>query len=412
MRIERVVVASGLTGYYNDDNEAIKRHGRRDGFLYAGKPVTEGFQTIRQPGQSVLLMLVLNDGRVGLGDCASPQFPGSGGREPPLEAAEAIPLIERGVIPTLVGRELRGFVAESRAVETLYVDGRRLPACIACGVSQAILDAVAKAKRITMAEVICREYGIAMPKEAVPLYAQAEERYHSVDRMILKKVAMLPHGVINNVQRDLGQEGHVLLEYARWVRDRIQAIGEKRCRPALHFDLYGTLGLAFDDNLDRVAQYIRDLEEAAFPFDLFIEAPLDVGGKEGQIRAMKALRTLLKRGGSKVRLIVDEWCNSLEDVKEWVATEATDAVHLKTMVLGGLHNTVEAVLYCKRNGVGVFLSGGCNQTDISARAEANVALATQVDAICGAPGMGVDEGLMIVGNEMQRVLALSQARCG
>lgn len=412
MKIEKVVVASGLAGYYTDDNEAIKQHGRRDGFLYAGKPVTEGFQTIRQPGQSVLLMLVLNDGRVGLGDCASPQFPGSGGREPPLAAAEVIPLIERGLVPTLIGRELRGFVTESRAVEALDVDGRRLPACIAYGVSQAILDAVAKAEQITMAEVICKEYGLAMPKRPVPVYAQAEERYHSVDKMILKKVAMLPHGVINNVQQDLGHNGHTLLEYARWVRDRIEAIGEKGYRPALHFDLYGTAGLAFDGDLDRVAQYIQDLEEAAFPFDLYIEAPLDVGEKEGQIRATKALRTLLRRGGSKVRVIVDEWCNSLEDVKEWVATGATDVVHLKTMVLGGLHNTVEAVLYCKRNGVSVFLSGGCNQTDISARAEANVALATQVDAICGAPGMGVDEGLMIVGNEMQRVLALSQARCG
>lgn len=412
MKIEKVVVAPGLTGYYTDDNEAIKQHGRRDGFLYAGEPATEGFQTIRQPGQSVLLMLLLNDGRVGLGDCASPQFAGSGGREPPLAAAGVIPLIERVVVPTLIGRELRCFVTESRAVETLDVDGRRLPVCIAYGVSQAILDAVAKANRTTMAEVICKEYGITMPKEAVPLYAQAEERYQSVDRMILKKVAMLPHGVINNVQRDLGQDGHVLLEYVRWVRDRIQAIGEKGYRPVLHFDLYGTLGLAFDDDLGSVAQYIQDLEEAAFPFDLFIEAPLDVGEKEGQIRAMKALRTLLKQEGSKVRVIVDEWCNSLEDVREWVATGATDAVHLKTMVLGGLHNTVEAVFYCKRNGVSVFLSGGCNQTDISARVEANVALATQADAICGAPGMGVDEGLMIVGNEMQRVLALSQARCG
>lgn len=410
MKIERVLAASGLTGYYSDDNDAIKQDGRRDGFLYAGEPVGEGFQAIRQPGESVLLAFVLDDGQVALGDCASPQYAGSGGREPPLAAAEAIPLIERELIPTLIGRELRGFAPESRAVDGLYVDGKGLPAWIAYGVSQAILDAVAKDERITMAEVICREYGLAMPKEPVPLYAQAEDRYHSVDKMILKKVAILPHAIINNVKQDLGQDGHILLEYVTWVRDRIQALGETGYWPTLHLDLYGTLGLAFDNDLDRVAQYIQRLEEAASPFDLWIETPLDVGEKEEQIGAVKELRSLLGRKGSKVEVVVDEWCNSLEDVKEWLRRGATDIVHLKTMVFGGLHNTVEAALRCKRNGVRVMISGGCNQTDISARVEANVALATQADAICGAPGMGVDEGLMIVHNEMQRVLALSRGR--
>ena len=38
-----------------------------------------------------------------------------------------------------------------------------------------------------------------------------------------------------------------------------------------------------------------------------------------------------------------------------------------------------------------------------------VAMATQPDQILAKPGMGVDEGYMIVYNEMQRVLAYEEA---
>ena len=37
-------------------------------------------------------------------------------------------------------------------------------------------------------------------------------------------------------------------------------------------------------------------------------------------------------------------------------------------------------------------------------------MATQPDQILAKPGMGVDEGYMIVFNEMQRVLAMMQAK--
>jgi methylaspartate ammonia-lyase len=39
----------------------------------------------------------------------------------------------------------------------------------------------------------------------------------------------------------------------------------------------------------------------------------------------------------------------------------------------------------------------------------HVALATGADQILAKPGMGVDEGMSIVGNEMARVLALDVA---
>ena len=52
----------------------------------------------------------------------------------------------------------------------------------------------------------------------------------------------------------------------------------------------------------------------------------------------------------------------------------------------------------------------CNETDRSAQVCVQVAMATQPDQILAKPGMGVDEGYMIVYNEMQRVLAYEAAK--
>jgi methylaspartate ammonia-lyase len=73
--------------------------------------------------------------------------------------------------------------------------------------------------------------------------------------------------------------------------------------------------------------------------------------------------------------------------------------------LGGVHNSVDAVMACKEGGVGAFLGGSCAETDLSARVAVHVALATQPDMIMAKPGMGVDEGISIVQNEMTRTLA-------
>jgi methylaspartate ammonia-lyase len=78
--------------------------------------------------------------------------------------------------------------------------------------------------------------------------------------------------------------------------------------------------------------------------------------------------------------------------------------------LGSVHNTVDAVLACKDGGVGAFLGGSCCETGLSAKVAVHVALATQPDLIMAKPGMGVDEGVTIVQNEMQRTLAWIRAR--
>ena len=51
-----------------------------------------------------------------------------------------------------------------------------------------------------MAEVIRDEYDTGAPLLPVPLYAQTgDDRYGNAEKMIIKGVDVLPHGLINNV---------------------------------------------------------------------------------------------------------------------------------------------------------------------------------------------------------------------
>ena len=158
-----------------------------------------------------------------------------------------------------------------------------------------------------------------------------------------------------------------------------------------------------------MADYLQQLEEIAKPFHLRIEGPMDVEEREGQMLALKALTAELDRRGSTVEIVADEWCNTLEDIKYFADNKAGHMVQIKTPDLGGINNTVEAVLYCKEKGIGAYQGGTCNETDRSAQICVQCAMATQPDQILAKPGMGVDEGFMIVYNEMQRILALRAA---
>ena len=95
MKVKQVLLGAGLTGFYSDDKLAILNDAPQDGFIYKGKPLTLGFQRIRQPGESVLVMLLFDTGEIAFGDCASTQYSGGGGREPPFSAQAGIPEIEK-----------------------------------------------------------------------------------------------------------------------------------------------------------------------------------------------------------------------------------------------------------------------------------------------------------------------------
>ena len=109
MKIEKVICSKGRTGFFFDDQKAIKAGAQNDGAAYIGQPVTPGFTSIRMAGESISVQLVLSDGQIAWGDCAAVQYSGAGGRDPLFLAEDFIPYIQEVVAPHLIGRELTSF---------------------------------------------------------------------------------------------------------------------------------------------------------------------------------------------------------------------------------------------------------------------------------------------------------------
>ncbi|MCY7374231.1 MAG: methylaspartate ammonia-lyase [Spirochaetaceae bacterium] len=412
MRIARVLAVPVRGGFFTDDQAAIRDGRRRDGFTYDGAPVTAGFVAVRQPAEAVSVLLELEDGQIAHGDCASVQYAGAGGRDPLFSALEGAATIERAVAAALAGRELASFRDLAEELDALHDRGRPLHSALRYGVTQAALDAVARARGVTMAEVVRDDYHTGVELRAVGVFAQCgDDRYDNVDKMVLKGADALPHGLINNVAEKVGPDGELLLDYVRWVRERVFRLRrDPSYQPLVHLDVYGTLGHAFGGDIERLAEYLARLAAAAAPLQLRVEHPLDAGSRDAQVAAMAALRRTLAARRVPVQLAVDEWCNTAADVAVFVAAGAADVVHVKVPDLGGLNNTIESLLLVRRAGLRAYCGGSATETDRSAQVTAHVAMACAADQVLAKPGMGVDEGMMVVGNEMARVEALVRSR--
>ena len=422
---------------------------------YAAAPLTPGFRRVREVAEAVSVGLVLYDGRVAWGDCVAVEFSGKAGRDPVFRTQEGLSTIRRAVAPLLQGREVTSFrqlaeevdgLVESVEVvrplpqstgmtrrdlltaparlwrdaqeeekktiptERITVE-RRLHTAVRYGVSQALLKAVALVRGVTMAEVIAQEWDLPLPDSPVPIHAQCgADRYAGADKMIARRVASLPHTLVDNIPEHLGEDAIVLTRYARWLKARIQELGGEDYRPTIHLDVHGTLGQIFDNELGHVLGRLYALELAVQPYSLRVECPVLMESRGAQIEAMKTLREYVRFRKMKVQLVADEWANTLDDIRAFVDAQAADMIQIKMPDLGSVHNSVEAVLACKAGGVGAFLGGSCAETDLSARVSVHVALATRPDIIMAKPGMGVDEAISLAQNEMARTLAWIRAR--
>ena len=413
MKIIDVILTKSYTGFYFDDQKAIKNGADHDGFMYVGEPMTEGFQKVRQAGEAISIQLILEDGTVGYGDCAAVQYSGAGGRDPLFLASDFIPYMEKEIVPQLIGEDVEKFRPLAEKYDRMIINGKRLHTAIRYGITQALLNATANSKRITMAEVIRDEYNVEKGEyKAIPVFTQSgDDRYDNSDKMIIKEADVLPHALINNVDSKLGRNGEKLLAYVAWLRDRIlKWRAREDYNPIFHIDVYGTIGLAFNNDVDKMFNYLLEVEKTAKPFRIRIEGPVDTGDREGTMLLEKALTEKLDAAGSKLEIVADEWCNTLEDIKYFADNHAGHVLQIKTPDLGGVNNVAEAILYCNEKGVGSYCGGTCNETNISAQTTTNIAIACRASQCLAKPGMGVDEGYMIVKNEMNRVIASANKR--
>lgn len=412
MKIIKVICAPGKTGFYFDDQKAIKQGAKTDGAFYVGDPVTPGFTSVRQAGESISVLFILENGVIAHGDCAAVQYSGAGGRDPLFLAENFIPLIEKEIAPLYVGKEITSFKEMANLVDQKISPstGKKYHTAIRYGVTQACLDAVAKSKNKLMAQIIGEEYGVSVSDQMIPIFSQSgDDRYLNVDKMIIKGVDVLPHALFNHVETKVGFKGEKIKEYLQWLKDRI--LTHRVCdtyQPAIHIDVYGTLSIVFNNDLEKIAQYIGELAEIVAPFELRVEGPVDMDGKEEQIKAMSTLRKLLDEHKTPAKIVADEWCNTLEDIKDFTIAKAGHMIQIKTPDLGGINNAIEAVIFCNKEGVDAYLGGTCNETNRSSEVCAHIAMATSPIQYLAKPGMGVDEGFMIVYNEMSRILVLKE----
>ncbi|MFK0007689.1 methylaspartate ammonia-lyase [Paenarthrobacter sp. NPDC090520] len=407
-----VIASPGFGGFFFDDQAAIKAGARRDGAAYDGTTLTPGYNAVREPAESVSIQLVLDDGYIATGDCASVQYSGVGGREPRFHAADLAEAIETRLAPLLHGLEVASFRTAAEKAEAAINSIEGLGRAAAYGISQALLDAAAHtAGHHLMARVIKDEWDLPGALASVPVYGQTgEDRYDNVDKMILKHVPVIPHGLINTPDL-LGTEGRALEAYVTWIKNRVRRLStDPGYRPVIHLDVYGMIGQEAGGSITGTADILQMLERAADPHQLRIEHSIHATNRDEQIQLMGALKAELRNRGSRVQLIADEWANTAEDIHQFAVAAATDLIQIKTPDLGSIHHTVDAILDCHAHGIGPVLGGTCAETDRSARTTTHIGIATGVTQMLAKPGMGFDEGLMIVTNEMNRALRLDAHR--
>lgn len=413
MKIKDVIISKSYTGFFFDDQKAIKNGAINDGFLYVGKPVIPGFTTIRQKGEAISIQLILENGLTGYGDCAAVQYSGTGGRDPLFLADDYIPFLESEIKPMLIGESVDFFRPLAEKYDRMILGGKKLHTAIRYGLTQAFLSAAAVNQHLTMAEIVRKEYGINETiYGAVPVFTQSgDDRYTNVDKMILKEADVLPHALINNVETKLGRDGGILLKYIEWLKNRINTYKQREdYDPVLHIDVYGVIGIAFDNDIDRIVEYLLKVEETAKPLRIRIEGPVDTGDKEGTIFYLKRITEELEKRNSKLEIVADEWCNTLEDIIDFANEKAGHMLQIKTPDLGGVNNVIEAIIYCNKVGIGSYCGGTCNETNVSAEVSTNIAVACMATQCLAKPGMGVDAGYMIVKNEMNRIIARTSRR--
>lgn len=409
MKIEDVIHSVGQSGYLHRDLMAIKAGAVADGFIFHGAPVLSGYQSIVEPGTVISVMLLLEDGQVAFGDCADVILAGAAGRDRVFRAEEHMDLLERELKPRLIGRDIEAFRGNAEEFDSLQLDGKPLHMALRYGITQALLHAAALARRATMTEVIAGEYGTRPSTAPIPILASGHrDDPLQLDRTILKRPELLPHASFTTVEH-IGRAGEKLSAFADTVARRLRQIGGHDYRPRIHLDVYGTLGELYSNDVAGIADYLAGIADTVRPYGFLVESPIIARTQREQIDLFRELRAALKRKGAEVGVIADEWCNTLEDIRLFADERASDYVQIKTPDLGGINNTIEAVLYCKEHEMGAALGGTANETDQSARICTHVGLACKPDFMLSKPGLGVDEALMIQRNEMARTLALLRA---
>ena len=395
-----------VAGWYCDDKQALEQgFVKSEYYLMTGNPITKGFKKVREVGTGLGVSIKLENQRVYYGDGTSVTYAGAGGRDQLFRYEDYAEYCLSVLNKLLLNKDTDDFLDICSDFENKdNLNGSHT--AIRYAVSSALLEASSAALNKTKASFICNQFNLPKIDKNIKYMIQGgSDWYNTVDKAIYHRVDAFPHALLHSVEDDFGPEGEILSEYAKWIKQRIKDHKvEPEYAPIFHFDCYGTIGRAFNNDIEKISEYVISLEKTINPFPLQLESPIEMKSKNEQIQIFAHLRESLRIKGSKTLIVADEWCNSLNDISDFIESEAVDMIQIKMPDLGSITQSVKAVMNCHANGVKAYLGGSCNETELNAKNAVHVAIATGAEQILVRPGMGIDEGYSIMKNEETRTL--------
>lgn len=398
--IEQIIALQGIGGYWVNDQLAVQQGAARDGFFFVGKPVLHGFNEIREPSHALLIVIRLADGQVAYGDCVTVLNAGYAGRPRPIRR-EWAPVVSARLGAAFNGKsfaELKEAFEEIDRVDFSDIDDT-LAVPVGYGVSQAFLNAASLAAHRPAARVLMDEFGAGSVERMPEIAGSAGgDWYNNVDKAIARRLAMFPQSAIQTAK-----ECTALPEYAAWIMKRLGELAPSTYRPDLHFDFHSALGRMFENRLEQVGEYLAGIVGACKGLKVYFEDPMLSSTTQEAIEQMGRIRGWLRSHSIECGLIADQWANGREPMEAFLKAGVADSIQIKMPDNGSLKTTIWALQQCRETGTLPYLGGSNNETDISSRASVHVGVALGAWRMLSKPGMGFDEGVMVMTNELQRV---------
>lgn len=412
--VKNLIFSEGVGACWQEDIAAVRESWTAAGDRWRTSSPNGSMQFIRQPARVLSIGLQLESGDTVWGDCLSVSFAGKSGRDQAIQtnsAREALqPKNLLAELQNLQGRSLCEVESSLSKTFSAWTPAIRF------GVSHALVNAVASASHKLPCDVLQEALGSAGSAMAPALQGSCGSNWHdAVERMIVAGVEYLPQGQFENLAKELGPDGSRLFSYIDWLKGRIAeltpvSLSGPNARRVITLDFHGALGQVFLGKNAAIADYIERLTLACKPFDLHVESPVVEGNFDDQVVQVSELTRTLRARGNSVKIIADEWANSLEQIRILATKKVVDGIHIKMPDTGSLLESGRAVAICKAEGLFVLLGGSCTETATSARLAAHLAMATAPDALLVKPGISFDEGFSLITNELAMIQSLRAIR--
>lgn len=394
--IAKVITVATSGSYYFEDLATIRQHRLSMAARYHTPSVGQSYPFVRTPASALSFGLVLSDGQVAWGDITAVSFAGKSGRDPLQSVSQTEHWLASEFSQWIQGQNPRSWLEN----EKQFLDAfSAQPAFVRYGVSQALAQAASLVRRQPAWRMFAEELTVPMSQlKAVPLQGSSGADFGAaVDRMLARRVPFLPQGQFEDLTEQIGEGGARLLG---WVADFKRRCERFHYVPTLTLDFHGALDEVFGRDIQRIAGFLDQLVQTAHPHPLHVESALMGADFSEFVQRMVELRSSVKTPAPALRLMADEWANSVDDMRALVAAGAVNGVHIKMPDTGTLWESVQAVRLLQQEAAFVLLGGSCNETMHSARLSTHLALVLRPDALLVKPGMGFDEACAMIEAEM------------